>query len=193
LAGLIPEPFVYPPEAHQRRHGPAGWGDYRRYRPWLRDDFVFRCVFCLFRELWADSRRANPVDHFIPRRRRPDLTNDYDNLLYVCPGCNCIKSDSLVPDPCRVPFGKCLKVQSDGSIRALDDEGHGQRLIDELLLDHPKFREFRHRIMKMLKIYAASDWPEFVAWMRFPGDLPDLRCDVPPVNTRPEGVAHSWF
>jgi hypothetical protein len=86
-----------------------------------------------------------------------------------------------------------LEVRSDGSIRALDDAGQGQRLIDELVLDHPKFTELRRRIIKMLKIYAENDWPEFVAWMRFPEDLPDLARDVPPTNTRPEGIAHSWF
>jgi hypothetical protein len=194
LAGrLIPEPFTYPQKAHERRHGPAGWRDYRRYRPWLRDDFSFRCVFCLFRELWNDSRRANPVDHFIPRALRPDRTSDYENLLYVCPGCNGIKSDSLVPDPCRVPFGKCLEVKSDGSIQALDNAGEGQRLIDELLLDHPKFNQLRRRVIKILKICAKHDWAEFLAWMRFPEDLPDLAQDMPPSNTRPDGIAHSWF
>ena len=138
---MIPDPFTYPPEAHQRRHGPAGWQNYRRYRPWLRDEFSFRCVFCLVRELWSDPRRANPVDHFIPRALRPDLTNDYDNLLYVCPGCNSIKSDSLVPDPCQIPFGECLRVQPDGSIQALDPAGRGQMLIDELLLGNCSGRD----------------------------------------------------
>jgi hypothetical protein len=45
----------------------------------------------------------------------------------------------------------------------------------------------------MLKTYAENDWAEFVAWMRYPEDLPDLTRDVPPSNTRPDGVARSCF
>ena len=46
-------PFVYPSTPHQRRHGPRGYADYGTYRPWLRDEFCFRCVFCLLREQWG--------------------------------------------------------------------------------------------------------------------------------------------
>jgi hypothetical protein len=42
--------FTYPAEPHLRRHGPQGYVDAASYRPWLRDDFAFRCVYCLFRE-----------------------------------------------------------------------------------------------------------------------------------------------
>jgi hypothetical protein len=31
--------FHYPEEPIQRRHGPAGYADYRWYKPWLRDEF----------------------------------------------------------------------------------------------------------------------------------------------------------
>src|SRR5436309_202187 len=44
----LPDPFAYPHEAHQRRHGPAGYTNYQSYKPWLRDEFAFRCVYCLF-------------------------------------------------------------------------------------------------------------------------------------------------
>jgi hypothetical protein len=33
-----------------------GYADTDSYRPWLRDEFAFRCVFCLVREQWE-----NPV------------------------------------------------------------------------------------------------------------------------------------
>ncbi len=36
--------FVYPTLPHVRRHGPRGYADYPSYRPWLRDEFAFRCV-----------------------------------------------------------------------------------------------------------------------------------------------------
>jgi hypothetical protein len=39
--------FTYPHSFHVRRHGPCGYHDYRAYKPWLRDKFEFRCVYCL--------------------------------------------------------------------------------------------------------------------------------------------------
>ena len=47
------DPFSYPAAAHVRRHGPQGYADYPSYLPWLRDEFSFRCVYCLLREQWG--------------------------------------------------------------------------------------------------------------------------------------------
>jgi hypothetical protein len=44
--------FDYPVGTHVRRHGPQGYLDYKHYKPWLRDEFSFRCVYCLCRETW---------------------------------------------------------------------------------------------------------------------------------------------
>ncbi len=38
------DPFSYPNRPHVRRHGPRGYANYESYRPWLRDEFSFRCV-----------------------------------------------------------------------------------------------------------------------------------------------------
>ena len=53
-----PELFTYPPEPHLRKHAPAGYKNYPEYKPWLRDEFEFRCVYCLQREMWSD-----PIEH----------------------------------------------------------------------------------------------------------------------------------
>jgi hypothetical protein len=42
--------FRYPAAPHARRHGPQGYADAESYRPWLRDEFAFRCIYSLFRE-----------------------------------------------------------------------------------------------------------------------------------------------
>ena len=39
--------FDYPAPQEKRRHGPSGYRNYESYRPWLRDEFDFRCVYCL--------------------------------------------------------------------------------------------------------------------------------------------------
>lgn len=188
---IIPSPFSYPENPHRRRHGPAGWRDYKRYRPWLRDDFAFRCVFCLLREKWIEMRRAFPVDHFKPRSLRPDLAHDYNNLLYLCANCNGVKSDSFVPNPCKVALAECLAVSKSGKIKALNKKG--QRLVDELALDNESLTEFRRLIIGTLLGLLRHDWARFVDWMGFPVNLPNLTRHKPPRNNRAKGVSESWF
>ena len=43
-------PYRYPTTALVRKHGPQGYSKYGHHRPWLRDEFDFRCVYCLKRE-----------------------------------------------------------------------------------------------------------------------------------------------
>ena len=45
--------FNYPETPHTRRHGPQGYAGYDSFRPWLRDEFSFCCVYCLVREQWG--------------------------------------------------------------------------------------------------------------------------------------------
>jgi hypothetical protein len=78
------EAFTYPPQAHVRRHGPAGYQDYASYRPWLRDEFTFRCVYCLIRECWGRRTGEFDLDHFVPQSLDPEAEVVYDNLLYAC-------------------------------------------------------------------------------------------------------------
>src|SRR5256886_670294 len=74
-------PFHYPPTPHVHRHGPRGYADYASYRPWLRDEFCFRCVYCLLREQWGRVRALYAIDHFLPVALHPAKVTDYDNLL----------------------------------------------------------------------------------------------------------------
>jgi hypothetical protein len=76
-------PFVYPSTPHLRRHGPQGYADYGRYLPWLRDEFTFRCVYCLRREQWGRAVAELEIDHFLAVSLRPEFKADYDNLLLV--------------------------------------------------------------------------------------------------------------
>src|SRR6266849_3981735 len=120
--------FDYPAGVYQRRHGPVGYTDYGSYREWLRDDFSFRCVFCLRREQWTIRLGAFHVDHFVAQAIDGSLACEYDNLLYVCATCNARKSDLAVPNPSLVDFSQCLRIDMDGIIEPLNTEG-------ELLID----------------------------------------------------------
>lgn len=189
---LDPHPYAFPAGIHVRRHGPKGWADYRRYRPWLRDEFSFRCVYCLNRERWMDVRRGYQIDHFIPKKIRSDLRADYDNLLYLCAACNNLKGASLLPDPCKVALRDCLLFHDDGTVEAIDPcMTEGVRLIEILDLDQPQLVEFRRCKIGSIKSHSVYDRELYLHQMGYPSDMPDLTSEIPPNNDRPDGIMES--
>lgn len=190
--------FCYPDSPHVRRHGPQGYRDYRSFKPWLRDEFDFRCVYCLWRERWcAEGADAFAVDHFIPLSSRSDLVCDYDNLVYACCKCNSVRQDLEVPlDPCQDAFAKHLQIEDDGSIRGLTPEGDEQ--IRVCRLDRPKLTRARGEILQMidvLKQCASKEAHELLRSLQaLPDHLPDLPALRPPSgNSRLEGIEKSFF
>jgi hypothetical protein len=138
-------------------------------------------------------RQRKHIDHFEAQAIRPDLKCKYTNLLYLCPACNSQKSDSILPDPCAVAIGDCLRVHKDGTIEALNDQG--ALLIDVLALDQPQAKQRRRFVIGNILSHAENNWPMFVEWMRYPENLPNLddKQNRPPHNDKPEGVAQSFF
>ena len=185
------DPFAYPKTPHVRRHGPYGYKEYESYRDWLRDEFSFRCVFCLSREQWGLVRGMWDIDHFAPQHNYPQRKLDYENLLYACHTCNSTKSDQIVPDPCEIAFGECIEVHEDGTISALNE--NGERLIDRLRLDNEDYTRARRLIITTLRSLARHDKQTYVLWMRYPEDLPDLSRLKPPGNSKPEGISDSCY
>src|SRR5688572_23764204 len=109
----VPEPFIYPCEAHLRKHAPAGYATYDHYKDWLRDDFAFRCVYCLERETWHPSGDAVfSVDHLVPQADDPLglYVCDYSTLVYACTACNSIRGSLPLLDPTREGLGWHIKV-----------------------------------------------------------------------------------
>jgi hypothetical protein len=144
--------FSYSDHSHVRRHGPLGYEDYRAYKPWLRDEFAFRCVYCLRRERWeADPRAAFGVDHLIPRVRAPERTCDYDNLVYACTACNSYKREQMLElAPCSDAFGDHIRVGDDGMAVGLTP--HGSALIDRLMLNESERVRFRFRTLRSFRL-----------------------------------------
>jgi len=185
------QPFAYPLTSHVRKHGPYGYQGYESYRPWLRDEFSFRCVFCLYREQWPSTRgRKWDIDHLRPRKRAPERTLEYDNLIYLCATCNGNKLAKVVPDPCRVALGKCVRVSGEGKISARSRTG--RLLIKALRLDNDDYTRMREQIIGILRSLFTHDKPRFISMMGFPPDLPDLAALNPEGNTRPRGLEQSF-
>jgi hypothetical protein len=183
-------PFVYPDAPHMRRHGPAGYAHYERYRPWLRDEFAFCCVYCLKREQWGVLRAAYHLDHFRAQVHQPQAARDYDNMLYACAACNTAKGEAEVPDPCNCMLDGQVVVDEDRSIHGTTPDA--RRVIGKLGLDSPDYCEFRMLLIGIVQLAAAHDLSYFRMLMKYPDNLPDLASLRPPQNTRPQGVRESF-
>jgi hypothetical protein len=190
--------FDYPSVPHERRHGPQGYLDSKHYKPWLRDEFAFRCVYCLCRETWLpDGQAYFGGDHVRPRTRAPERLSTYDDLVYACCVCNAWKKDfSGALDFGAVALAEHLEGQADGTIRALTRRG--EALIDVCALNRPDLVAFRRDLRTLLALLAGRRGQEAVRlrkrYLGYPDDLPELATLRPPGgNSRPEGIAACAF
>jgi hypothetical protein len=183
-------PYAYSSEPHNRRHAPSGYADYHSYQPWLKDEFSFRCVYCLKRVVWAPTDIWT-VDHLISQRDALHLECEYTNLVFACQFCNGQKGTKRVPDPCKVAYGACLRTELDGTITPLN--ASGRRLIKVLGLNHPWQIAERLKQIHLLAALAIHNRVLYEQLMGFPTDLPDLGTLNPPQNHRPEGIPESHF
>ena len=147
------EPFDYPLAFHQRRHGPRGYSQPESYRPWLRDEFSFRCVYCLIREQWGRVTGEFDVEHFRPQAMNPELASVYENLFYACGRCNGAKGDRVVPDPCKTLTANQVRLLPDGSLEGRTSEADS--LLAKLGLNSPQMK--RWRLIWIRNVQLARD------------------------------------
>jgi hypothetical protein len=185
-------PFIYPAIPHIRRHGPIGYTNYTAFKPWLRDEFSFRCVYCLFRERWyPDGQASFSVDHLTPQIQSPELICEYTNLVYACRRCNALKALHRVPDPCEVAYGVHLHPEESGNISALSETG--EALILSLNLNDTAYVAYRQFILTLSDTEDSHLLALRSFLMRYPTNLPDLNALRPPGgNTLPEGMDTSY-
>src|SRR5260370_29445548 len=184
--------FEYASIPHARRHGPAGYEDYNSYRDWLRDEFIFRCVYCLHREQWYHGGATFHIDHFVPVTADATGKCEYSNLLYACARCNEAKRAVLgVPDPCQIALHDCRRIMDDGRVESLNNEGKKLNLV--LRLDSEHNVRDRSRWMRTLEFLRTNNAELYQEYMGFPVDLPDLRRKQVPENTKPDGAANCYF
>ena len=74
--------------------------NYRKYRPYVREDFCECCAYCLLHEIVAGGQSNFELDHFHPRSKQKDGFDpeDFYNIYYSCHVCNHYKSDSWPGD-----------------------------------------------------------------------------------------------
>jgi hypothetical protein len=190
--------FDYPAIPHQRRHGPRGYLDYTSYKPWLRDEFIFRCVYCLTRERWQpDGHEAFSADPFDAQSTQPARRGAYENLFYVCCSCNAARGALQLPfNPSGEAIGAHLQVTQDGAVEPLT--AIGVQFIAICHLNRPRLADFRRRLLRLLETLSASESPQATAALKellaFPVDLPELDSKRPPEgNERPAGLLESCY
>ena len=190
--------FQYPQQVHVRRHGPLGYVNYQSYKPWLRDEFQFCCVYCLWRERWLSvGDDAFSVEHLHARAEAADRICDYDNLVYACCRCNSVKTDAhCVLDPCQQAYGEHLEILADATIQGLTAQG--RELIEICQLARPRITQARQRLVDLFGTLQESQTPRAAALLKhylgYPDHLPMLSHSRPPGgNSRPEGIAQSYY
>lgn len=183
--------FDYPDPRKQRRHGPSGYASYGSYRPWLRDEFDFRCVYCLKRETWGQVTGEFDLDHFEPQSLNPRRRLDYLNLVYACRRCNSVKRDQTVGDPFNLLRSENVGALPDGSLHATDTET--RRLLRQLDLNSPRLKKWRRLWMRIVTLAEEHEADLYYQLVGFPKDLPDLGKLKPPSNDRRDSLQECSF
>ena len=189
--------FRYSCDLHARKHGPDGYDNYQTFKPWLRDEFTFRCVYCLERERWyPNGHHSFGVDHVKPKTDFPDLECDYENLLYACNRCNSAKGVHLLCDPTEEGLGHHLVVDDCGQISSKTELGG--LMITVLGLDSPQLADTRQTYIAIEQLSKTHPEDEDVRKLYFdafgyPHDMPDLLTLRPRNNSRPEGCGDCFL
>lgn len=77
---------------------PFNTRDYRKFRPYIREDFSSCCAYCLLTELLGSGKENFELDHFRPKSHFPTLISEYKNIYYSCHVCNNTKRASWPSD-----------------------------------------------------------------------------------------------
>jgi hypothetical protein len=180
-----------------RRHGPRGYLDDEHYKPWLRDEFTYRCLYCACREVWfPDGDSSFSVEHLRPISLAPEGLTDYRTLVYACCQCNSARGAVRLPLDPTAGMREHVEVLADGTIRGLT--AAGEDFIRICRLDRPNLVAFRRLILDVLRLLARKRDPEAAELRRrylgYPANLPDLSALKPPGgNACPEGIEQSAF
>lgn len=71
---------------------------YKSYKKFLRKDFHNRCAYCNTWDFIIEPL-GFAIDHYVPRKTFKNIdktfSNNYNNLMYVCPKCNREKLDKF--------------------------------------------------------------------------------------------------
>ncbi len=149
----------------KRRPDPPIFNDYRQYKPHLREDFLYACVYCTIHENEFGGPRNFDVEHFRPKSKFEALVTVYTNLLYACGVCNSFKKDDWPSndpvndgkgylDPCEHDYDNHFIQTDDFQIQGLSKVA--QYIIERLHLNRPQLQKLRQRRRREEELYHKS-------------------------------------
>jgi hypothetical protein len=150
-------PFRYPEDRHSRTQTPGPFNDYRRYKPFLREEFTRQCIYCRMPD-GVRGPEAFGVDHYRPVSRFPSLRCEYANLFYSCNICNRLKRDFwpaedqwakglFLPNPCDHAMAEHLRYTG---VRVVPQSRAGELAVDLLLLNDGSVVEYREFVLRSI-------------------------------------------
>lgn len=129
---------------------------YKDYKCYLREDFVYRCVYCTIHENEFGGPRSYHVEHFRPKgvERFAHLITDYGNLLYACQVCNPFKGDAWPSDnpiedgkgfidPCEYDYDEHFRLADGDELVGLS--GVGRYMVERLHLNRMQLIKLRRK------------------------------------------------
>ncbi len=190
-------PFAYPTAVHVRRHGPGPYDGYGTFKPWLRDEFLFRCVYCLKRERWShEGADIFSVEHIVPQAVDSSLACVYENLLYACTKCNSLRGTSVWLNPTECVMADYLAVNPIGYVITLRDDEAAELMLGRLNSDERvKQRQEVLEIIRRVRADPGSKTArnDYSRYFGYPDDMEDLRKKVPHGNSKPLSTADCFY
>jgi hypothetical protein len=141
----------------RRRPNPPTRRNYQAYKPFLREDFEYRCVYCDVHENELGGPRIYTVEHFKPKSIFTELETTYTNLLYGCAICNTYKgndwpsNDPLADgkgyiDPCDHDYADHIALSPESKFEGQTDVG--RYMIKRMHLNRPQLITVRKDRLK---------------------------------------------
>jgi hypothetical protein len=119
---------------------------------------MYSCAYCTMSEAEAQAIRFT-IDHYEPRNARPELQDEYENLMYSCDECNLRKGDRCPPTEARADGFRFFRPDWDlheqhferSGIRLQAKSNTGSYSVDALDLNRyslRRLREIRERLFE---------------------------------------------
>ena len=196
-----------------RRETPPELSRYQGYKPYLRRDFYYSCVYCTVHENDLQGWRYFDVEHFRPKSlpQFSHLEVVYSNLLYACSICNTYKSNDWPSDdpindgrgyldPCEHDYDDHFAIVSEVEIKGRS--GVGQYMVEHLHLNRVQLQNLRRRRVEAESMHRqVSDLFEFKLdalehqWSELhPSDpkVAEIERELQPLRQRYEAHKVAW-
>ncbi|MDB4906285.1 MAG: endonuclease family protein [Gemmatimonadetes bacterium] len=137
-------------------------GSYKDWKPELAVEGREQCVYCAIPDRRMGGLYVFHVEHFVPKSRDSNLTNEWGNLFYSCPICNVFKgadwpepgSPISYVDPSKVDYSTILLVQQDASVIGLTT--NARYMIERLNLNRAQLRLERRDAFLWIRYHEAA-------------------------------------